>query len=132
MSVTTDTPVHTLDYTITDERLAEDLALVTPTLAPAENGDEPYEESLDERFQRFHAANPHVYTGLRDLALPIARLGKKTSIKMLWEVLRYQELVRTQGEEFVLNNSFTSRYARLLMEQEPALRGLFATRELRS
>jgi len=130
MSVTTDAPIQTIDYAITDERLAEDLALVP--LAPAEKSDEPYEESLDERFERFHASNPHVYAKLRDLALPIARLGKKTSIKMLWEVLRYQELVRTEGEEFVLNNSFTSRYARLLMEQEPALRGLFATRELRS
>jgi hypothetical protein len=36
------------------------------------------------------------------------------------------------GEEFKLNNNYTSRYARLLMEREAGLSGLFATRELRA
>lgn len=30
------------------------------------------------------------------------------------------------------NNDYTSRYARLVMRQEPALKGFFLTRELKS
>jgi hypothetical protein len=59
---------------------------------------------------------------------PIARYG----IKALFEVLRYEYSVQTQGDEFKLNNSYTSRYARMLMRQHADLDGFFETRELRA
>lgn len=87
--------------------------------------------TLDERFQAFHQANPHVLEELRKLALQAQSKGiRRVGIKMLWEVLRWRGM-KTHGDAYCLNNSYTSRYARLL-ERDPALRGMFETRVLRS
>ena len=52
---------------------------------------------------------------------------------MLFEVLRWEWIIRglpDTAEEFKLNNNYTSRYARLIMESEPGLEGVFETRRL--
>ena len=51
-------------------------------------------------------------------------------MKMLFEVVRWNRLLRTGDRGFKLNNNFTAYYARLLMEREPELRGMFETRKL--
>ena len=91
---------------------------------------------LDQRFQAFHRKHPEVYQTLRRLALDMhARGYRRTSMKMLFEVIRWDHLksmTPDQAEDFKLNNSYSSRMARLLMETEPALAGFFETRELKS
>ena len=93
------------------------------------------EDKLDARFERFHADNPHVYRALVKLAREwrAKNPGKPCGVKMLWEVLRWQMMMTTEtSEEFRLNNSFTSRYARRIHAQESDLADFFETRELRS
>ncbi|MCP4448536.1 MAG: hypothetical protein GY811_24845 [Myxococcales bacterium] len=46
---------------------------------------------------------------------------------MLFEYLRVSSL-RTSGRDFKLNNSYTSRYARLIVDREPDLADLFELR----
>ena len=85
--------------------------------------------TLEQRFDAFHAANPHVYANLRRLALDAQRKGRTVGIKMLFEVLRWQYAMQTTDDsDFKLNNSYTSFYARLLMEREPELQNYFETR----
>lgn len=89
------------------------------------------EDATDARFRAFHAENPEVYRELRDLALAAVRSGRRrVGMKQLFEVLRWNRGLVTTGDEFRLNNNYTSRYARLLMEQEPSLTGVFETRAL--
>lgn len=89
--------------------------------------------TIAEQFMAFHRANPNVYLALRKLAMNQVAAGRKRgSIKQLFEVLRYEYSLRTQGDEYKLNNNYHARYARLLMESEPVLRGWFETRDLRS
>lgn len=93
------------------------------------------EETLDEQFAEFHAANPQVYEELVRLARKAAASGhRRLGVGMLWEVMRWNALFRVaHGEtEFKLNNNFRSRYARLVMEREPDLTDVFETRELTS
>jgi len=46
-------------------------------------------------------------------------------------VLRWERAMKTTDQtEWKLNNNYTSRYARLIMEQEPDLEGFFVTRGL--
>jgi hypothetical protein len=92
-----------------------------------------FRETLDDRFHAFHAENPHVYAALREKALELVAAGRKRlSIKMLFEVLRWEHLLTTTDPDFKLNNNYHSRYARLLMDRNPTLRGVFETRELHS
>lgn len=89
------------------------------------------EPTIAEAFERFHAENPEVYATLRRLAFEWKkRRADRCGMKMLFEVARWQMNLKTTGEPFVLNNNFTSYYARLLMENEPELDGLFQTRKL--
>jgi hypothetical protein len=90
------------------------------------------EQTIDAMFDRFHAANPHVYDELKKLAMRARRAGaNRIGVKMLFEVLRWRHTLRTHGDDFKLNNNFHSRYARLLMN-EPGLEGCFETRTLRT
>ena len=86
------------------------------------------ERPLDRQFQAFHAANPHVYDKLRELALQVRSAGQRMGIAALFERLRWLSRVETAGDPYRLNNSYRAYYARLLMEREPSLRGSFTTR----
>ncbi len=91
------------------------------------------EASIDERFLAFHYANPHVYRNLLVLAHQLKRAGReRIGIKLLFEKLRWEYLTRTDQamDAYAINNDFTSRYSRLLM-QDPGLAGMFKTRALR-
>lgn len=99
-----------------------------PLVKPDESGD-----TIQERFEAFHRANPHVYRALRSLALGYKRAGaQRGGMKMLFEVLRYRSALQTRGEPYKLNNVYTALYARMLMEKEPELAGFFETRERRA
>lgn len=99
---------------------------------PSVYDDAPDGRSLESRFREFHANNPHVYAELVKLARRARGRGvERIGIKMLWEVLRWQLQIETYhpgGDSFRLNNNFHSIYARLLMDENPELRGLFETR----
>lgn len=79
------------------------------------------EQTIDERFAAFHAANPWVYRTLERLAADWLERGhRKVGIKALFEVIRWQHGRRTSGDQgFRCNNDFTSRYARILLERHP-------------
>ena len=106
---------------------------LAPTMAPAlpQNARFP---TIQERFEAFHAANPHVYTAMRQLALGMKQRGEtRWSTKAIFEILRWAWLMRTADPSgFRLNNIYTAGYARLLMEREPLLAGFFETREHRN
>ena len=82
-------------------------------------------------FYAFHTVNPHVYTQLLELARRLRSRGiDRYGIAGLFEVLRYDHTINTgSAQDFKLNNSYRAYYARLLMQCNPELAGLF---ELRS
>jgi hypothetical protein len=85
----------------------------------------------EERFLDFHRQNPHVYARLRELCVQVRRRGvRRFGIRTVWERLRWHAQFETSRppEEWKLNNNYTRHYARLLMAQEPELRGMFETR----
>ena len=89
--------------------------------------------SIQDRFNEFHRLNPHVYDAFLDLAMQMKKRGKeKIGIGMLTEVLRWNYLMRTEdpNSQFKISNDYRSRYARLLMKQEPKLDGLFQINKL--
>ena len=87
--------------------------------------------TIVEDFRRFHEDNPHVYRRLVELARAWnERRGTAVGIKMLFEVLRWEVAMSSTGDEFKLNNNYHSYYARLIMDREPDLDGIFQLRRL--
>ena len=90
--------------------------------------------TIDAAFLRFHGENPHIYAELVKLCRQARQQGHgKIGMKMLWEVMRWNLWlqVKTDDEEFRLNNIYTSRYARLIMKNEPGLENIFNLRALK-
>lgn len=105
---------------------------LAPTVTP-ETRPEDGRLTIEERFRRFHEANPHVYEALERLALGMRRRGApKWSMKAMFELLRWAYWLMTSDVSgFKLNNIYTAPYARLLMAERPELAGFFETREHR-
>lgn len=115
------------------DRERQDELLGTHTVPPdAHVGPEPG-TSIEENFWAFHRANPRVYGALVRLAREARSSGAgKLGMKSLFEVLRWERGVSTRDwSGFKLNNNYTSYYARLIMHNEPDLRGVFEIRVLR-
>lgn len=89
--------------------------------------------TIQERFEEFHKKNPHVYERLVDLSIDAALKGHtKIGIDLLFCVLRWESMMKTDdpSSDFKLNDHYRSRYARLIMSEEPLLDGIFDVREL--
>lgn len=92
-----------------------------------------FEDTLQERFEKFHKENPQVYKELLVLTRQAHDRGrKKIGIGMLFEVLRWNRFIQTNDPDFKLNNNYRSRYARLIEEENWELRDIFETRTLKS
>lgn len=119
-----------MKFTLSFRKVPEDSQL---ELFPTTQISVPKDAGIEERFIAFHYANPHVYRNLKRLAAQLKAAGcTRASMKLLVEKLRWEYAIRTRHDEgtYVLNNDYTSRYARLLM-REPAFEGMFETRGLR-
>lgn len=94
------------------------------------------EATLAERFERWLADlnGQAVYREFVTIAKQLRAAGQEHyGAKSIMETIRYHRAVRGPATEpFRINNVYTSRIARLAMEQHPELSGMFETRELKS
>ena len=102
--------------------------------APSESVPHVRDETMQQRFDRFHARNPHVYAALVAIARRMIKAGKsRIGIKQLFEILRYERMVYTKSDDgHRLNNNLTAYYARAIIANEPDLAHAFETRRLRA
>lgn len=108
----------------------EQIALDLSPLVQVEH--EPH-HTIAERFEAFHAVNPHVAAGLEQLAAEWLGAGhRKVGVKALVERLRWEAGIRTSGDDYRINNDFTAHYARLLIERRPEWADAIETRALRA
>jgi chitinase len=89
--------------------------------------------NIQTNFEEFHKKNPHIYKNLCVLARQWKAAGNSVvGIGMLFEVLRWDNGIKTTGEKYKLSNNMRSRYSRLIHEQEEDLEGIFRTKALRA
>jgi hypothetical protein len=94
-----------------------------------------FDQTIDQKFAEFHAHNPNIYARIVELLREAQRAGRqRVGIKLLIEVLRWEHYVYTKRpeNEFKLNNSLGSRYARKVIDEHPDLGALLQTRRLRA
>jgi len=96
------------------------------------NEPEPEGSKLERAFWEFHRANPHVYEWLVSYSRNWRNATKgKCGMQMLFEVLRYETMIKTRDAHFKINNNYAAFYSRLIMERESDLAGLFSLRQQR-
>ena len=102
-------------------------------LSPLTEPDYEPELSIAERFELFHAANPHVADTLEALARQWLDAGNtRLGVKALVERARWESGLHTTGDAWRINNTLTSHYARLLLDRHPEWSGAIETRTLRA
>jgi hypothetical protein len=90
--------------------------------------------NIEQAFWKFDKDNPQVYRMVVRLARTAKAAGHSHySIDAIFHLLRWHHNVKhKRPEPFVLNDWYTSRYARLVMSREPDLADFFSIRKLRS
>ncbi len=78
-------------------------------------------DTVEIRFARYNANNPHIYDMLRKRANELIDLGfLKGSIKHIFNCVRWEVYKSTLGnEKFSMPDEFHALYARLLRQREP-------------
>lgn len=92
----------------------------------------PTPATIDASFARFHVEHPDVYDRLCAMTRELVAAGhSRVGIGMLFEVLRWEHARSGPADAvspFKLNNNYRSRYARLIMDREQDLAGVYETR----
>ena len=88
--------------------------------------------TIQGRFEKFHAQNPHIYEAFVRFARQARAAGyAHYGCHAIMQRVRWHMEIETRSDDgFKINNDFSSRYARRIMEQEPDLKGFFVTRRL--
>ena len=91
--------------------------------------------TLQERFEAFHAAHPEIYDEFKRLAERLYHQGRPHyGAKAIFEYIRLNRALdgRAGDEEYKINNNYTSRYVRVLIEEDHRFGAFFELRQLRS
>jgi hypothetical protein len=92
--------------------------------------------TIQQRFEAFHQANPWIYRVLVQMIQELRDHGvTRFGVRSLWEVLRWKITmgqVHVPDGDFKLNDNFISRYARLLIANNPEYVTMFELRALRA
>lgn len=88
-------------------------------------------ETIADKFEAFHRANPHVLTALFGAAEAMRAAGlKRWNIKGAFETLRFHAALQTRGDNYKLNNYYTAYYSRLMAAIDPFYETFFSQRSM--
>ena len=89
--------------------------------------------TIQEKFEQFHNTNPMVFSLFKlQVQKAISKGKKKLSAKTILGYIRWEIALQTSGDDFKINDAFTSRYARKYVSQFPEHKDIFEFRSLRS
>ena len=80
-----------------------------------------------ESFEEFNDEHPEVYEGFKRFALKAMGFRKHYSADAVLHALRWETMIES-GEEFKINNNWSSFYARKFMKECPSYEGFFRLR----
>jgi hypothetical protein len=90
--------------------------------------------NIDEKFFKYHEKNPHVFDLFYKYTMEVKAKGfDHYSTDAIMHRIRWHRMIETDiNERFKMNDNYTSRYARLLVEKYPELDGFFRNRQLKT
>lgn len=93
-------------------------------------------ETIQEQFERFHEKHPDVYDLFKRFAWQLRMAGRpRFGAKAIYERIRWERMTSSAGDEeevAKLPNNYTSRYVRLLIEEDESFAGFFRLARLRA
>ncbi len=95
---------------------------------------ESEDRSIQARFEAFHRAHPEVYDLFCRFAneMLIAGHGRYSARAIVHQIRWHHDVNPERHSGFKINDHFSSRYARLLVDSNPRFDGFFELRELKT
>ncbi len=89
--------------------------------------------TIQERYEAWLEKNPQAFPLFEQFAMEAARSGSRVGVKAIAERVRWRVNIELYGvDKYKINNDFTSRIARDLIEKHPSLGRVIETRGLKS
>ncbi len=93
--------------------------------------------TLDAKFELYDRENPHVFLKFVRFAYNLKHAGRtRIGAKLIMERIRWDTMVSANtepsGTEYKVNNNYTSRYARKMVQLYPEFKTFFSIRMLKS
>lgn len=86
-------------------------------------------DQIFARFEKFHAANPQIWSHFRRFALEAVQSGRaRFGGAMIIQRIRYFVEIETKGDVVKINNDFEPYYVRMFVAKFPQHEGLFELR----
>lgn len=89
-------------------------------------------KTIQENFLEFHSRNPAIYQYFRRFAIEMHERSRLISANMIVNRIRWEVMVNTGSGDFKINNNFSSRYARMFIDEFPHLKDCIEMREIRA
>lgn len=87
------------------------------------------DQDMIEQYKRWDAKNPEFYPLFCRFTKQLIERGfKNIGVALIFERIRWESMVRTEGDPFKLNNNYRSIYARRFMAEHPEHEGVFRVR----
>lgn len=88
---------------------------------------------IDVKFDTYDRRNPKVYQLFKRFAYEALMTGHRHfGAKAIMERVRWETIINTTGDQFKVNNNYTSRYVRKLITEKPEFEGFFRVHKLLS
>ncbi len=90
------------------------------------------DKRLLDQWWAFHRRNPGVFKSFRDNALRMKACGRKRySAWAIINKVRWDYDLKTEGDEFKINNNHIALYARYMIHKHPEFKGFFNLRGMK-
>lgn len=79
-----------------------------------------FNDTKRDKFNEFHRDNPGVYKLFKKFAFQLIEAGcKRLGSKQIIERIRFETAIKTQGDDFKINNNHTCFYSREFCKEFP-------------
>jgi hypothetical protein len=83
-------------------------------------------------FEKYHAANPEIWEKFKELTFQLIKAGRKHfSADAILHTIRFNTAIRG-GQDYKLNNNYSSMYSRLFTSNFPEHKDFFEQRILKT
>ena len=86
-------------------------------------------DQIFQAFCKFHERNPIVWELFEQFTMQIVGMRNKYSAQAVFERIRWQMDIETDGVVVKLNNNFCAYYARMFEAKHPEFKGFFRSRK---
>lgn len=88
-------------------------------------------QAILSRYHAWDQANPSFYALFVKYSLELITAGRRSfGVRLVWERIRWESMIQTQGDQYKMNDHYHAIYARRFMDDHPQFGNVFKLRTI--